>query len=154
MQIVQKKAVPLGMMSPLIFIRKIEDPIVIGWNNDQCTLNNRQHQRSIEARAIASTVSRIRRGISAPSFTDAGVEAAVKVGFEAWVRVATGVGNRRLPQTMCVPVVGAGTGGVFPVPWLEEETVGTASEAVLPVPMVGVFVICQELEPSGIRAND
>ena len=60
----------------------------------QCVLNSRQHQKSIKASATANVVSRMRRGVSHPSFTDVcDVGTAVIVGFEAGVVVATRVGS-------------------------------------------------------------
>ena len=80
-------------------------------------VNSRQHQKSIKASATASVVSKMRRGVSHPSFTgvdDIGI--VVNVGFTAEVVMATGVGNWRLLQAGCVPVPVAGVEVAFPLP--------------------------------------
>jgi hypothetical protein len=86
-------------------------------------------------------------------------EVYATVGLVAGVSMTTGVGNCRLLQTVCVPVMGAGVEVAFPETaglWLGEDTVGLTngpgSAMLLLASMVGVLVICHELEPSGKRA--
>ena len=100
----------------------------------------------------------MRRGVSRPSFTGVGdVDTVVTIGFVTEAVVTTGVGNCRLLQAVCVPLIGAVVGVAFPKPpdpWLDEEAVGLTCDAILLESMVGVFVIRQLLDPLGIRAND
>ncbi len=88
-------------------------------------------------------------------------EVYATVGLVMGVCIDAGVGNCKLLQTVGVPKMGAGVDVAYPElvgPWLDEETVGLINglgcEIVLLASMVGVFVICQELEPSGMRASD
>lgn len=93
-------------------------------------------------------------------------EVYATVGLVMGVCIDAGVGNCKLLQTVGVPKMGAGVDVAYPElvgPWLDEETVGLINglgceivlcEIVLLASMVGVFVICQELEPSGMRAYD
>ena len=97
-----------------------------------------------------------------PSFTggDNG-EVYAAVGFDTGVSITTGVGNCRLLQTVCVPMMGAGVEVAYPEPagpWLGEETVGLTNEPgnemLLLASTVGALVIRHEFEPSGMRAYD
>ena len=83
------------------------------------------------------------------------------VGFVTGVSIATGVGNCRLLQTVCVPVIGVGVEVAYPEPagpWLGEVTVGLTTgfscDMLLLESTVGALVICHKFEPSGMRAND
>ena len=100
--------------------------------------------------------------MSHPSFTggDKGEGNAI-AGFVKGVSIATGVGNCRLLQTVCVPEIGLGVEVAYPEPvwpWLGEGTVGLTDEPgcdmLLLESMVGVFVICHKFEPSEMRAYD
>jgi hypothetical protein len=65
--------------------------LVVGF---QGILNRRQHQKSIMASKTASVVSKMRRGVSPPSFTGVDdVDTVVDVSFATEVAVSTGVGN-------------------------------------------------------------
>jgi len=73
----------------------------------------------------------------------------------------TGVGNCRLLQTICVPIMGAAVEVAYPEPagsWLDEGTVGLTNgpgrDMLLLESTVGVFVIFHTFEPSGMRAYD
>jgi len=100
--------------------------------------------------------------VSHPSFTggDNG-DVFAAVGFVAGVSITTEVGNCRLLQTVCVPIIGAGVAVAYPEPagpWLNEEAVGLTTglscDGLLLESMVGVLVICHKFEPSGMRAYD
>ena len=95
-----------------------------------------------------------------PSFTggDNG-EVYAAVGFVTGVSITIGVGNCRLLQTVCVPMMGAGVEVAYPEPagtWLGEETVGLTDgpgcDMLLLESTVGALVICHKFEPSGMRA--
>jgi len=100
--------------------------------------------------------------VSHPSFTgDDNGERFTIVGFVTVFAIPTGVGNCKLLQTACVPLMGAGVGVAYPEParpWLGEETVGLTigpgCEMLLLESTVGVFVICHTCEPSGMRAYE
>src|SRR5437763_9837127 len=78
------------------------------------------------------------------------------------VVLTTEVGNCRLLQTVCVPMMGVMDAGVevaYPEPagpWLGEETVGFTDgpgcDMLLLESTVGALVICHKFEPSGMRA--
>lgn len=104
---------------------------------------------------------RIRCGVLQLSLLGVDDEVYATVGLVMGVCIDAGVGNCKLLQTVGVPKMGAGVDVAYPElvgPWLDEETVGLINglgcEIVLLASMVGVFVICQELEPSGMRAYD
>ena len=103
--------------------------------------------------------------MSHPSFTgDANDEDAAIAGFVTGVVLTTEVGNCRLLQTVCVPMMGVMCAGVevaYPEPagtWLGEETVGLTDgldcDMLLLESTVGALVICHKFEPSGMRAYD
>jgi len=100
--------------------------------------------------------------VSHPSFTgDDKDEGYAAVGFAMGVVMATEVGNCKLLQTVCVPVMGAGVGVAYPEaegPWLGEEAVGLTGglicDMLLLASMVGVLVICHKFDPLGMRAYD
>jgi len=100
--------------------------------------------------------------VSHPSFIggDNG-EVYATVGFVTGVSIATEVGNCRLLQTVCAPMMGAGVEVAYPEPagpWLGEETVGLTDgpgcDMLLFESTVGALVICHKFEPSGMRAYD
>jgi hypothetical protein len=100
--------------------------------------------------------------VSHPSFTgDDKDEGYAAVGFVTGVSITTEVGNCRLLQTVCVPIMSAGVEVAYPEPTgprLGEEVVGLTTGigcvVLLLVSMLGILVICHTFDPSGMRAYD
>src|SRR5215471_17480351 len=108
----------------------MNDTMQIGqWEEvHQELVNNLQHQKRIKANANMRVVMSIRCGVSHPSFMGCdNCEVYAAVGLVLGVSMTTGVGNCRLLQAVCVPVMGAGVEVAYPEPaelWLGEDTVG------------------------------
>ena len=108
----------------------MNDTMQIGqWEEvHQELVNNLQHQKSIKAIANMRVVMSIRCGVSHPSLVGGdNCEVYATVGLVAGGFMTTGVGNCRLLQAVCVPVMGAGVEVAYPEPagiWLGEDTVG------------------------------
>src|SRR5579859_2037914 len=119
-----------------------------------------QHQNNDRTKATTSTVSIIRRGTSHALAVGEAAGDAASVELEVGVAAAFATGSWSFPQPGCFPVTGLGVVLLLPLeplPLLPVVFVVTGVDVTgvggrLPASMVGLFVICQFADPSGIRA--
>src|SRR5579859_454851 len=118
-----------------------------------------QHQNNDRTKATTSTVSRIRRGTSHALAVGEAAGEVASVELEVGVAAFT-AGSWSFPQPGCFPVTNLGAVlplPLEPLPLLPVVFVVTGVDVTdvdgrLLASIVGLFVICQFADPSGMRA--